>query len=120
MRLGRGGPTDAPFLDHVTGLSFEYYGSRHRPSAGGCGSERFRRLRAGAVEPQVKLSPSVLTDGPWCGDHQPFDTDLLRVRRVRVVVRLRASGIDRPDAMRLFGPPAATVRFDVTLRDARW
>jgi hypothetical protein len=34
----------------------------------------------------------VLTDGPWCGSGgNQFDADLLRVRRIRVILRLQAS-----------------------------
>ena len=43
-----------------------------------------------------RLDPGVLTDGPWLPDStfaNRFDADLLRVRRVRATVRVRANQI---------------------------
>lgn len=68
-----GQQTDLPLADNVTGLRFEYY--------------------ADAVS---RLDPGVLTDGPWLPDStfaNRFDADLLRVRRVRATVRVRANQI---------------------------
>jgi prepilin-type N-terminal cleavage/methylation domain-containing protein len=42
----------------------------------------------------VTLTASQLTDGPWCpdpADPRRYDADLLRIRRVRVTLRVRAS-----------------------------
>ncbi len=66
-----GQQTDLPLADNVVELNFEYY------------ADAFARIDAGA-----------LTDGPWLPDatfpHR-FDADLLRVRRVRATVRVRAN-----------------------------
>ena len=127
-----GWKTDVPVLDNVVALSVQYFGSPLRPvgeseeARPSCpdGSRSFsRRLR-----PEVELSLSVLTDGPWCGSHPRFDVDLFGVRRVRIVLRLQASAAEhRGSDRRVFarpGPavdhkrlvPDATVRFDVVLR----
>jgi len=66
-----GAVTDAPVVDHVVGLAFEYFGAD------------------GAA-----LDPAVLQDGPWSpGDVATgaFDTDLLTIRRVRVTLRVQAA-----------------------------
>ena len=42
----------------------------------------------------VRLTASQLTDGPWCpdpADSRRYDADLLRIRRVRITLRVRAS-----------------------------
>ena len=44
----------------------------------------------------VKLSPSQLTDGPWCPDdwnERRYDADLFRIRMVRVTLRLRSANL---------------------------
>jgi prepilin-type N-terminal cleavage/methylation domain-containing protein len=48
----------------------------------------------GAGLGQVKLTPAMLTDGPWCPHasiQDRFDADLLRIRRVRVRLRVQAA-----------------------------
>lgn len=133
LRHYDGWKTDVPVLDNVVALSVQYFGSPLRPVGESeevrppCadGSRSFsRRLR-----PEVELSLSVLTDGPWCGTRPRFDVDLFRVRRVRVVLLLQASAAEhRGSDRRVFarpGPavdhrrlvPDATVRFDVALRN---
>ena len=66
-----GKDSDLPIIDNVSELRFEYF--------------------AGSGEP---LDRTALTDGPWLPDgtfaHR-FDADLLRVRRVRATVRVRAN-----------------------------
>jgi hypothetical protein len=42
----------------------------------------------------VELTAAVLTDGPWCPNSltpNRFDADLLRIRRVRVIVRVQSA-----------------------------
>ena len=42
----------------------------------------------------VRLDPAMLADGPWCpdgNDPDRYDADLLRIRRVHVVVRVEAA-----------------------------
>jgi hypothetical protein len=63
--------TDAPVVDHVVGLAFEYFGADGAP-----------------------LGPAMLQDGPWSpGDVATgvFDADLLLIRRVRVTLRVQAA-----------------------------
>lgn len=62
----------------------------------------------------IRLNESQLTDGPWCpdpSDPDRFDADLLRIRRVRVTARVRAS--------RTFLQPLRDhkITFDVTPRN---
>jgi hypothetical protein len=66
------------------------------------------RLPALAAGPSpIWLDPGLLRDGPWCpdpGHAVRFDADLLRIRRVRVVVRVQvAVAAMRGPAGRLFG-----------------
>jgi len=66
------------------------------------------RLGALGVGPSpTRLDPALLRDGPWCpdaGHAVRFDADLLRIRRVRVVVRVQvAVAAMRGPAGRLFG-----------------
>jgi len=70
-----GGLSDLPLLDHVVALSFDYFG------------------RAGAADPLTRLDPATLVDGPWAEDaaQRMFDTDLLRVREVRILLRLEST-----------------------------
>jgi len=66
-----GAETDAPVVDHVVALVFEYFGAD-----GG------------------ELDPATLQDGPWSlGDVAvgAFDADLLTIRRVRVTLRVQAA-----------------------------
>ena len=63
----------------------------------------------------VPLPSSSLTDGPWCPDHlapNRFDADLLRVRRVRVMLRVRPSAtvVQTPT-------PDQQISFDVVPRN---
>jgi hypothetical protein len=63
--------TDAPVVDHVVGLAFEY-----------------------VDEDGLAIDPAALQDGPWLpGDATTgaFDADLLRIRHVRVTLRVQAS-----------------------------
>ena len=70
-----GGLSDLPMLDHVVALSFDYFGFSE---PGG---------------PLVRLDPATLVDGPWSDDIAPrvFDTDLLRIREVRILLRLEST-----------------------------
>jgi Flp pilus assembly pilin Flp len=70
-----GGLSDLPMLDHVVRLSFDYFGPA---TAGG---------------PLVRFDPSTLVDGPWLTDvgQRRFDSDLLRVREVRMLLRLETT-----------------------------
>ena len=76
------------------------------------------RLAALGVGPSpVPLSPATLVDGPWCPDatHPArFDADLLRIRRIRVVIRVQAA------AAWLRGPASAPFMFPGTATPARY
>ena len=93
VRKYDGDRTDAPLVDDVGGLMFEYFGE-----AGRIDSTRF-------------------TDGPWLPDAvsaNRYDADLLGVRRIRATLQLRA-------ARRLLAPSSfETVRFDVAPRNLKW
>ena len=67
---------DVPVLDHVVGLTFDYYGDPVLP---------------GGVTP---VTAAELTDGPWRPDGASpdrWDVDLLRIRTVGVTVRVEAA-----------------------------
>ena len=71
LARGDGDGGDFPMVDHVVGLHFQYF-----PAA------------------ELPFEPIELQDGPWLPtdtDPMKFDTDLLRVRRVRVTLRVEAS-----------------------------
>jgi hypothetical protein len=66
-----GAETDAPVVDHVVHLAFEYFAAD-----GG------------------EIDPATFQDGPWSpGDVSigAFDADLLKIRRVRVTLRVQAA-----------------------------
>lgn len=66
------GGADLPMIDQVAGLQFEYY-----DDAG------------------IPITPASMQDGPWIPDRvhdAVFDADLLRIRRVRVTLHVRAAG----------------------------
>jgi hypothetical protein len=66
-----GDQSDLPVIDNVVSLQFDYF------------AEGAARIDAGS-----------LTDGPWLPDAtfaNRFDADLLRVRRVRATLRVRAN-----------------------------
>ena len=104
-----GAVTDLPLVDHVVGLAFAYI------DAGG-----------------VQLDPAALQDGPWAPDSEgggSLDEELRRIRRVRVMVRVRAAlasmrgpsgplfarGGTSTSAERFI--PDMQLAFDVTLRN---
>lgn len=91
------------------------------------------RLAALAVSTTpIRLAPAMLVDGPWCpdaGHAARFDADLLRVRRVGVLVRVQAAAaVMRGAASALFTRggsvtsserfvPDQEIRIDVTPRN---
>jgi hypothetical protein len=62
--------SELPAIDRVVSLTFEYFGD------------------TGAL-----LAPRNLVDGPWANDAagRPFDADLLRIRSVGFVLRVRSA-----------------------------
>lgn len=133
--------TNLPLVDHVVDLRFTYYGDP-RPRAVQPPPDGFSSCGYAAASPPVPLLADLggraleiltaarLTDGPVCG--QPpysFDADLLRVRRIGVMIRLEAESADLRGSGPAFlspGPsagghrfvPDLAVVFDVASRNA--
>jgi hypothetical protein len=96
------------------------------------GGEHVPRLAWLGSGGPVRLNESLLTDGPWCPDASfanRYDADLLRIRRVHVILRVQvAAAALRGPAGALFSRggtstsaqrfvPDIEVRFDVTPRN---
>jgi hypothetical protein len=87
-----GHESDLPLADHVVGLEFDYFGAD--------GAE---------------LAVAAFQDGPWFPDDEDrdrFDTDLLKIRRIRVTIRVQPA----PAALRRL-LPEREIRFDVAPRN---
>jgi len=123
LRLYDGDASDQPVVDAVASLTLEYFGTadppqwpRPAPGDAGCAYDAFGSWRGGVTlvaddHGLARLPLTLFRDGPWCGaGGTAFDVDLLRVRRIRVVVILR--GTDVNDA-----GPAYRVAFDITPRN---
>jgi prepilin-type N-terminal cleavage/methylation domain-containing protein len=120
LRVYDGDTSDLPVLDDVVGMSVEYAGEGlppvwPKPAAGqeNCLYDAEGAYRTGLlpvlsadVSP-VRLPPELLVDGPWCGSgSNQFDADLLRIRRVRVLIRLQAPDVSlRGSSPALFRHP---------------
>lgn len=142
LMLYDGYRSDLPLIDHVVDLRFAYYGdasgeSVPRPAPGDS------NCAYAAGDPPIPLLENFggiglklvtaqrLADGPVCGGGpNRFDTDLLRVRRIAVALRLEAESAEfRGRGAAFFTPgfsrggeryvPDAAVTFEVTLRNAR-
>lgn len=88
-----GNESDLPLMDHLGGLEFAYFDA----SGAALASETFQ-------------------DGPWFPDDSDmnrFDTDLLKIRRVRVTLRVQPA---TPALRRIL--PDRTITFDVAPRNA--
>jgi hypothetical protein len=112
LRHYDGNQTDVPVVDHVSGLSIEYFGVPSPPLAPKppAGTENCVYTTTGEPRGLVTLAAvggalaplplSMLADGPWCGGgSNQFDVDLLRIRKMRVTLRVEAT----PDAFRAHG-----------------
>ena len=90
---------DVPVLDHVVGLTFDYYGDPMLPG-------------------MTPITAAELTDGPWRPDDASpdrWDADLLRIRSVGVTVRVEAA------LAALRGPAGVLFTNGGTAREAsRW
>jgi hypothetical protein len=142
LRVYNGDTSDMPLMDDVVGMEVGYYGDVQPPvwpkAAAGAANclydtdgDYFAALMPvlGGAAGVTPLTPTMLTDGPWCGAGSTrFDADLLRVRRVRVTLRLQAAdpavrGLDsrfrRPGSARDAGNMVAdaTVTLDVSPRN---
>lgn len=104
LRQYDGNASDVPVIDDVVAVRFEYWGDAGAPARArrpdgvvscwfdAAGLPRFGAVVAAAGAPLVRLPVEELRDGPWCGaGDNRFDADLLRIRRVRVVVRVSAA-----------------------------
>jgi prepilin-type N-terminal cleavage/methylation domain-containing protein len=122
LRLVTAG-SDLPFVDGVSAFEIAWRGDprppagpRPPPGEANClvdadGVPRLPDLPA-TTGPWVDLTPSMLSDGPWCGAAPwRFDADLFRVRLVRVSLRLE----DVSPSQGSSAPPALT--FDVAPRN---
>ena len=120
LRLYDGDGSDQPGVDGVAGLSFEYFGTSDPPrwpqpplGQANCLYDQTGAWLAGATlaasdAALARLPLAIFQDGPWCGaGGTAFDADLLRIRRIRVVAMLRASGAGDPR-------PDFRVTFDIT------
>jgi hypothetical protein len=88
LMRAEGGGGDAPVADGVTSLSFAYFGEPPPPPGGN--SEACRVAAGRGV--LVPVAAAEFTDGPWCpAAAGPFDADLLRVRKIGVRLRVKAS-----------------------------
>jgi hypothetical protein len=151
--------TAVPLVDHVVGVSFEYYGDRQPPAltrpiddpigpwttygpppppsglkptgypeGENCAFARdpvsgspISRLSPIGTEPEqrslVRLTMAELSDGDlWCPDAETpsrFDADLLRVRKIAVMLRIESA----VDALR--GPAGALFTRGGTAREGR-
>jgi len=128
------GPMPPPF-DRMAGSSWPA-GSNCTFAVVGADEDRrlFPRLEhlASPDGAPVRLAEAQLTDGPWCSDPDApnrWDADLLRVRRMSVMLRVQAGpsryrGTDprlfrNPGTALAFGRsvPDREIRFDVALRN---
>lgn len=99
------GNSDIALADDVVDLEFQYYGDprppllpKPRPGIPNCLYDAGGNYVAGmaTLTPEdgslARLTPAMLTDGPYCGSgSNQFDADLLRVRKVRVRLRVQAA-----------------------------
>ena len=127
-RVDRAIATETPLVDDVVGLRFRYFGSLEPPTSprppigvetclfSRSGAPRLPRLRGrGSL---VELDRRRLQNGPWCGEDNPFDADLYRIRNVRVEVRMQAGAQDLRGAdPTFFRRPGSAVHGSRMVRD---
>jgi hypothetical protein len=69
---------------------------------------------------QVRLAPAMLTDGPWCPSAisaRRFDADLLRIRRIRIVLRVQVASEALRGRGALFMRPGTSIGGERTVPD---
>jgi prepilin-type N-terminal cleavage/methylation domain-containing protein len=123
LMLYDGDLVDQPIADNIVGLAFEYfgepaaptlikpltdtkgpwtnYGPKPKADAGNCifdlvdGKHAAKStMPALGTGPLVKLTKTMLTNGPWCPDsttESRYDADLLRIRKVKVTMRVQVA-----------------------------
>jgi hypothetical protein len=116
-----GGTNEVALADNVVDLLFEYFGDptppllpKPPPGIANClydaaGNYVGPATLAATDGSLAALPPSLLSDGPYCGGgSNEFDADLLRVRKVRLVVRVQAANATmRGTDTRLFRKPGS-------------
>jgi hypothetical protein len=93
LMRAEGGGGDAPVVDGVTSMSFAYFGDAPDPSADP-GEACEADSGGGSLVPIAALE---FSDGPFCTaatGADPFDADLLRIRKVAVRVRMASTSGD--------------------------
>jgi hypothetical protein len=104
LKKYNGASTDVPVVDNVVDLQISYFGDPAPPVLPKPALGTANCLYSGGgtyVGPAAlpatdgslaALDATVLTDGPWCGfGSNQFDADLLRIRKVRVMLRLQVA-----------------------------
>jgi hypothetical protein len=123
LMLYDGDLVDQPIADNIVGLAFEYfgepaaptlikpltdtkgpwtnYGPKPKADAGNCTFDLVdgkhvakSTMPALGAGPLVKLTKTMLTNGPWCPDsttESRYDADLLRIRKVKVTMRVQVA-----------------------------
>ena len=138
-----GGLDDTPLVDNVVDMDISYFGDPKKPNNRAPGDETCQYTAAGESKlvalpmtdgSLVPLPPAMLTDGPFCAsDSNEYDIDLLRVRKVRVMLRMQVAsaslrGHNPPGGPRLWihegtsqggakSVPDYTVTFEVSPRN---
>jgi hypothetical protein len=134
LRQYDGANTDIPLVDHVVGLTFEYFGDPSPPLAPKppLGIENCLYDAAGAFKnlptlaadegSLARLTPAMLSDATnaeLCGSgSSQYDPDLLRVRKVKVTLRVQvaAASLRGANAL-LFSNPGVALESDRQVAD---
>jgi prepilin-type N-terminal cleavage/methylation domain-containing protein len=85
------GPSPPGATTQINGLSWPAGENCTFAMIDGRREPRLASLSGGAL---VAMTPSMLTDGPWCPDETSpnrFDADLLRIRRVDITLRVQVA-----------------------------
>jgi hypothetical protein len=107
LRRYDGANTDVPLVDHVVGVTFEYFGDTNPPLApkppltvenclyDAAGGYKNLPVLAADEGSLARLTPAVLSDATGtdvCGaGSSEYDPDLLRIRKVKVTLRVQVA-----------------------------
>jgi type II secretory pathway pseudopilin PulG len=106
LKRYNGGLTETPIVDNLVDLQFSYFGDPNPPKSpkpttigdSNCLYDATGSYRNLPVLPMTdgslaELSPTILTDGPlFCGGgSNQYDPDLLRIRKVRIMMRFQVA-----------------------------
>jgi len=96
-----GGLQTMPLVDNFVDMDISYFGDPSQPPSRAPGIESCQYNADGTSKLSaltatdgslVALTPAMLTDGPFCAsDSNQYDLDLLRVRKVRVMLRMQVA-----------------------------